>query len=153
MAPRDPYRSFRFEVEVDGFVRAGFSRISGLEHSVEVIEYREGANIDTVHKLPGLSSFADVTFERGVTQDTDFADWVQNLFDFDSVDGSASEEGWRRTIIVYQLDMERTRIKSWEILNAWPRQVSLGDFDATANEVSMETLVVANEGIRQRLLV
>jgi phage tail-like protein len=127
--------------------------VSGLEHSVEVIEYREGANIDTVYKLPGLSSFQDVTFERGVTQDTDFVNWLQQLFDFDALDGAASEEGWRRSIIIYQLDMERTRIKSWEILNAWPRQVSTSDFDATANEVLMETLVVANEGIRQRLLV
>lgn len=153
MAPRDPYRAFRFVVEVGGFARAGFSRVSGLEHDVEVIEYREGANIDTVHKLPGLSSFSDVTFERGMTQDTDFSDWIQTIFDFDAAEGAVSEEGWRRTVIVYQLDMERTRVKSWEILNAWPRKVSTGDLDATANEVTMETLVLACEGIRQRKLV
>ena len=44
----DPYANFRFLIEIDGIVQAGFSECSGFGSSVEVIEYREGGDATTV---------------------------------------------------------------------------------------------------------
>ena len=52
----DPYRNFRFLVEIDGIVQAGFSECSGFGSDVEVVEYREGGEPSTVRKLPGKIS-------------------------------------------------------------------------------------------------
>ena len=49
----DPYKDFRFLVEIDGIVQAGFSECSGFGSDVEVVEYREGGDSATVRKLPG----------------------------------------------------------------------------------------------------
>ena len=40
MARVDPYRNFRFLLEIDGITQGGFSECSGFGSNIEVIEYR-----------------------------------------------------------------------------------------------------------------
>ena len=40
MAINYPYRVFRYQVEIDGISRAGFSEVSGMSSSVDAVEYR-----------------------------------------------------------------------------------------------------------------
>ena len=47
----DPYRSYRFRVEIDGIDRGGFRECSGLDYSQDPIDYREGADPLNVHSL------------------------------------------------------------------------------------------------------
>src|SRR5579872_4906611 len=75
MARVDPYRDFRFLVEIDGIVQAGFSDCSGLGSSVDVIEYREGGDPTTVRKLPGRATYPDITLKWGVTDSRELYDW------------------------------------------------------------------------------
>ena len=43
MASRiDPYKGFRFRVEIDGIQQGGFAECSGLGSEIQVEEYREG---------------------------------------------------------------------------------------------------------------
>ncbi len=63
----DPYRNFRFRVEIDGIVAAGFSEVQIGETVTEVIDYREGNEPFHVRKLPGLHKFGNVTLTRGMT--------------------------------------------------------------------------------------
>ena len=51
---KDPYRSYRFKIEIDGVTRAGFRECSGLDFSHDPVDYREGADPLNVRKLPGL---------------------------------------------------------------------------------------------------
>lgn len=53
----------------------GFSDVSGLGTSIEVVEYREG-NSTEVKKLPGLHKSTDVTLKRGYTGAVDVQDWA-----------------------------------------------------------------------------
>lgn len=63
----DPFPGFDFVVEIDGVETAGFQEVSGLEGSLDVIEYREGADALTVRKLPGMVKYGNVTLKRGLT--------------------------------------------------------------------------------------
>ena len=40
MAINYPYRVFRYQVEIDGMQRGGFSEVSGMSSSVDAVEYR-----------------------------------------------------------------------------------------------------------------
>ena len=76
--PDRPSPSHRFQVEWGG-TRLGFSEVTGLEISVEVIEYREGADKEySPRKLPGVTRYSNITLKRGIIQgDNEFFAWLQ----------------------------------------------------------------------------
>ena len=68
----DPYKNFKFCVKWDGKYVAGVGKISALRRSTEVIHHREGGDPSSSRKSPGLTEFAPITLERGVTHDPEF---------------------------------------------------------------------------------
>jgi phage tail-like protein len=148
----DPYRNFKFEVEIDGFVRAGFSKVSGLSRTTEDTEYREGGENETPHKLPGQTSFSDVTLSRGVSDDEDFQNWSDTIFNVDQVDGEQGDENFRRTVVVYLKNKAGERVIKWTILRAWPKEFSTEDLDGAGNDALIDNLVLVNEGIKRERL-
>src|SRR6185369_10910080 len=71
----DPYKNFKFLVEIDKIVQGGFLECSGFGSAVEVIEYREGGETSSVRKLPGKVSYPDITLKWGVTDSREMYDW------------------------------------------------------------------------------
>jgi phage tail-like protein len=145
--PIDPYRNFKYEVECQGFPRAGFSKISGLKQTTEVTDYREGGENETPRRLPGQTTFDDVTFERGISQDTDFLDWTNEIFDVDNVDGNQGGNDFRKDITIWLKDKAGNRVLKWMMRRAWPKERSYGDLDASSSDVLIETLVMCHEGL------
>lgn len=74
--PSNVLQGYRFIVEVAGLGQMGFKSISGLSEEKEVIEYREGHYPTTMMKMPGLSSFANITCEKGVSLDSRVIQWA-----------------------------------------------------------------------------
>ena len=75
MARVDPYKNFRFLVELDGIVQAGFTDCSGFGSEMEVVEYREGGDPDHVHKLRAKAVYPNITLKWGVTDSHELYDW------------------------------------------------------------------------------
>jgi phage tail-like protein len=148
----DPYRNFKFEVEIDGFVRAGFSKVTGLSRTTEEISYREGGENETPHKLPGQTSFGDITLERGISDDDDFQSWSDTIFNVDQANGEQGGEDFRRKVVIYLKNKAGERRVKWTVFRAWPKELSAGDLDANANDVEIESMVLANEGIKRESL-
>src|SRR5260370_31452577 len=69
MASRtDPYKGFRFRVEIDGIQQAGFRECSGLGSEIQVEEYREGNEKSlALRKLPGKVIYPDLVLKGGAT--------------------------------------------------------------------------------------
>lgn len=146
----DPLKNFRFRVEVDGIARAGFSLVEGLQRETEVIEYREGGQNETAQKSAGLSSFPNVTLERGqILQSTrggddDFYNWAQDVHDV-AAGGNALQ--YRRDLDIVQYNSLNVEVRRWTILNAWPTVFKpFSDLNGLGNENSIERLVLAHEG-------
>lgn len=138
-----PYRNTRFLLEIDGIGVAGFSQATIPENSTEATEYREGSDPPTVRKLWSLNTFGDLTLQRGTAEDsTELFEWRQ-LVEQGDVDDA------RRTIAVILLDEEGEPGARWEFRNAWPRQYDAPDLDATGNEVAIESLEIAHEGMER----
>lgn len=138
MAKPDPYRNCNFLVEIDGITQAGFSDCSGLGADTDVIEYREGGENTTVRKLPGLTKYSNITLKWGLTDSHDLYDWHRTV-----VSGSVQRKNG--SIVLLGLDgQERLR---WNFINAWPAKWDGPDFTAKGNDVAIETLELAHEGI------
>lgn len=137
---QDPYKGFRFRVEIQGIQQAGFSECSSVGSHVEIIEYREGNDTATVHKLPGKVSYPDITLKFGLTDSRDLYDWH-----FKAVNGQID----RRSGSVIQLDDTGNEKIRWNFFRAWPSKWDGPAFSAKGNDVSIETMTITCERIEQ----
>ncbi|MEW6556030.1 MAG: phage tail protein [Elusimicrobiota bacterium] len=145
----DPFRGFKFRV-IDvprRFESAGFTTVSGLNTETEVVEYREGDSAGHMHKLPGLTTFEDITLSRGKSTIDDFQIWRNEVYEVDRGGGLPDRE-FRRNLIIELRDYQNVPVKSWEVRDAWATRLEHGDLDATSSDVWIETLVLAHEGLK-----
>jgi phage tail-like protein len=135
----DPFGQYNFRVEIDGITRAGFKECSGLESTQDAGDYREGTDLGlTMRKLPGLISYSNITLGRGITTDRSLWDWRRKL-----MSGNAD----RRNLSIILMDDAGADAIRWNLRNCWPTKWTGPSFDATANEVAIETLELAHEGV------
>ena len=76
---KDVYRGYKFAVQIAGFQRAAFQKVTGMKSSVEVVEYREGNMPDRMEKFAGMMTYDSVTLERGISNDDDFNTWMKSV--------------------------------------------------------------------------
>jgi phage tail-like protein len=128
----------RFIVEIDGIASGAFMSVSGLESETAVIEYRTGSDATTVRKLPGLTKYANIVLKRGLTRDLSLWNWRQSV-----VNGKTQ----RRSGSIVLLDESGQPVLRWQFEEGWPVKWEGPALDATANEVAVETLEIAHEGL------
>jgi phage tail-like protein len=130
----DPYAGFGFIVEIDGSTAGAFKEVSGLGTSIDVVEYRSGADpTSAVRKLPGLRKFTNVTLKRGVVADLELWSWIASL----SPD--------RRSVAILMLDEERSVVLRFLLHNAWPCRWEGPTLNATGSAVALESLELTHE--------
>lgn len=136
---KDPYRAYNFLVEIDGITRAGFRECSGLDSAQDPIEYREGnEKYLTVRKLPGLVKYSNISLKYGITDDEELWQWRTK-----SVEGQVERKNGS-IVLLDDLGQEKKR---WNFREAWPTKWTGASFNATGNEVAIETLEIAHEGV------
>ncbi len=136
----DPYRNFRFLVEIDGIVQAGFYECSGFGSSVEVVEYREGGEITSVRKLRGLVSYPDISLKWGLTDSRELYDWHKA-----AVDGEVERKNGS-IIILDDTGQEKVR---WNFFSAWPSQYEAPSLDAKANDIAIDSITISCERLER----
>lgn len=147
MATRvDPIRNFRFQLEIDNVTRAGFSEVAIAETTVEAIDYREGTDPPHVRKLSGLTKYGSITLKGGLTSGANSLE----LFKWHN-DVSAGLIGERRkNVAISVLDESgKSEMARFVVSDAWPIKYDPSDLNAKGNEVLIELLELANEGIER----
>ncbi|MCA9070337.1 MAG: phage tail protein [Planctomycetaceae bacterium] len=134
--PDLPYRNFRFLVEFDGLVQAGFSECSGFGSNLEVIEYREGGDPANVRKFPGMASYPDITLKNGVSNSHDLYDWHVEVLDGEITRRQGS------IILLDELGQEAVR---WNFFQGWPSKWEGPALNATGKEVAIQSLTISVE--------
>ena len=136
----DPYTGFRYKIAI-GDITAGFSECTGLSTETAVIEYRNGdeKNPATVRKIAGLTTFTNITLKRGMTKDLKLWDWYKK-----TADGKSE----RREGTIVLLDEAGTQVLKWTFSEGWPNKWEGPALNATANEIAIETLEIACEGLK-----
>ena len=102
-----------------------------------MIEYRELGGPQSI-KLPGRIRYPNVTLRRGLTTSRDLWDWWQTVRD-----GTIQ----RRTVLIALLDDSGQPVLRWTLREAWPVKWELSELDASKNEIAIETLEIAHEGL------
>jgi len=134
-----PLSKFHFRVEWGG-ARIGFTEVSGLEVSTDPIEYRDGASPEYFKtKMPGMKKFGNITLKRGTfAADNDFFNWW-NTHALNTIE--------RRDIVISLLNENHDPVVVWKVKNAWPVKVQSTDLKADGNEVAIESIELAHEGL------
>lgn len=140
----DPYGAYNFEISVHGkaadgkSVQAAFREVSGLEMSVDPIEYRNGNDEKTSRKFSGIRKYTNITLKRGVTGDIDFWKWLL-------VGANGKEDKREGTITL--LDEKRVAVMTWKFKGGWPCKFTGPGLNAGNNEIAMETVEICHEGL------
>jgi phage tail-like protein len=134
-----PLPKFRFQVTWDSTVMS-FQEVSGLDVEAQPIEYRHGDSpAFSVLKMPGLKKYSDVTMKKGVFKaDNKFWEW------FNEIKMNVVK---RKAVTISLLDEAGSNTMVWTLANAWPTKITGTDLKSTGNEVAVETIVIAHEGL------
>lgn len=134
-----PMPKFYFEVKWDSAVMS-FEEISGLDVESQPIEYRHGDSpVHATIKMPGLKKYGNVTMKKGVFKgDNKFWDWF-NQIKMNTIK--------RVPVTISLLDESGKPTMVWTLMNAWPTKITGTDLKAQGNEVAIETIEVAHEGL------
>lgn len=170
----DPIRNFRFLVTFQPHATnapwgaeaatLGFTSVSGLSVTTDSIPYREGGYNTTVHQIPGQTTFAPITLQRGVVLNTkNNWEWMRKLFatvnggaknvqgesfrcDLEiavlshPIPGSAGSESAGATAVDDHVAMR------FKVYNAWITAVSYSDLNAGDNAIFVEQATLVHEG-------
>jgi phage tail-like protein len=140
---RDPMPAFCFKVTFTGVpgesADAFFRSVSGIKFETEVLDVRAGGVNDSTFRLPGATKWQNITLKRGYSGSSGFMQWRDQWLSGTCTRASGS---------IIQLDTELKVITTWKFEEAWPVKWEISDFDASKNELSIETLELAHHGIR-----
>ena|SRR5688572_26704551 len=142
----DPYKNFKFRIKFDNKYVAGLTKISPLTRTTEVIEFREGGNPSSLHKIPGRTRFAPVTLEEGVTHDPSFEAWANTVYNIQG-DAATSLRNYRKDIILELLNEQGVVVMAYKLYRCWVSEYqALPELDANSSKVAIRSIRIENEG-------
>ena len=142
MARNDPYRSFRYRVEINGITHGQFSEVAFADTSTEPVEYREGTDPTHPRKLSGQTKYGNVTLKWGITDDTNLWTWYNTIVEKGAL-------GNRKNISITLIDEQGNDKSRWELSEAWPIKYDPTDFNAKNNDVAIESLEIVTESYKR----
>ena len=131
--------------------------------TTDSIPYREGGYNTTVHQIPGQTTFAPITLQRGVILNTNQNwEWMRNLFATVQAGGSTRSitQNFRCDLEISVLSHPLPKGGSEEgaaaatdhvamrfhVYNAWPTSVAYSDLNAGDNALFVEQMSLVHEG-------
>jgi phage tail-like protein len=152
----DPYRNFRFRLKLDGKYVAGFSKVSALTRTTQIVSHRAGGDPATPPRMPGQSEYQTITLERGVTHDPEFDQWANKVWDYhnsrvDDQSGSSNQavstNDFRKEIVLELYDEAGRKVLAYNIYRCWASEfAAMPEMDGNGNAVAILTLKLENEG-------
>ena len=137
-----PLPAFHYQVDWGGpkGTEVGFSEVSGLTIEHQVIEYRDGVSKEySAVKMPGIPKYNNITMKRGITAaDNDFFKWL-NITKMNKPE--------RRNLTISLLNENHEPVMTWKAVNTFPVKVEGPGLKSTGNEVAIESIEVAHEGL------
>ena len=134
-----PMPKFHFQVKWDSEVMS-FQEVSGLDIEAQPIEYRHGdSKVFSTIKMPGIIKSGNVTMKKGVFKsDNKFWDWFSQI---------KMNTIKRVPVTISLLDETGAPTMVWTLANAWPTKITGTDLKSDGNEVAIESIEIAHEGI------
>ena len=148
----DPFKGYNFLVRLLGSTSqlatgpldilaeaaAGFSECSGLETTLELEPYQEGGNNGTVRQFPTRVTWANIRLKHGLAISDDLWNWHY---------GFVEGRGQRRDGLIILLNDLQVPVKLWQFKRGLPAKWTGPSLNAAQNQVAVEDLEIAHEGL------
>ncbi len=143
----DPYRTFKFQILIDGKPVAGLKKMGALKRKTEAIKWRAAGDPSKERILPGGTSYEPITLEQGLSHDPVFENWA-NLVNNIEGDAAMSLKNFRKDIVINVLNLQGQVAISYKVFRAWVSEYqAVPEMDAaTMNAVGIQTLTLQHEG-------
>jgi len=143
----DPYRTFKFQVLIDGKPVAGLSKMSSLKKSTESVVWRSAGDPSHERQLPGGTKYEPITLEQGLTHDPVFEEWANRVNSIEG-DKAMSLKNFRKNIVINVLNLQGEVAISYKVFRAWVSEYqALPDFDASSmSQIGIQTITLQHEG-------
>lgn len=141
----DPLVSFHFSVDLQGKALGYFTEVSGIGSENEVVEHKVmevNGSTERVMKIPGRLKWENVVCKRGITSAMDMWTWRQMI-----VDGGVESARMSGSVVMY--DEAFKEVARWDFVRGWPVKVTGPSVKSDGNEVGVEELTIAHEGIKR----
>ncbi len=109
-----------------------FQEVQGLSVDVETEDFVEGGENRFVHKLPKRTKYSEITLKRGMFIGSGIVLWCRNAIE--------SFNFQPTNVIITLLNEMHLPISAWYVVNAYPVQWSVSDFNAEESKVVLETI-------------
>ncbi len=129
---------------------AAFSEATGMEATVDVIEFRQGNSQSfSPVKVPGLVKHGNITLKYGYTESNSFRQWAAAC-----VSDTRSTQMARATVTIELLDVTKgitaearagKASNQYILQDAWVTKYTAPDMNALQSEIAIETLEIAFE--------
>jgi phage tail-like protein len=135
-----PLPVFHFRVSF-GTEQLGFTEVAGLTQERQMIEYRAGDFPEySSIKFPGMAKYSNITLKRGIMQsDNKFFEWLSSGMKLSKVD--------RKDLTISLLNEKHEPVMTWKVSRAFPVKIEGPALKATGNEVAIESIEIAHEGL------
>ncbi|MEO0864809.1 MAG: phage tail protein [Pseudomonadota bacterium] len=143
----DPYRTFMFQVVLDGVPVAGLKKFSGLKRTTEAVKWRSAGEPGIERVMPGGTTYEPITLEEGMTHDPTFENWA-NLVNNIQGNAAMSLVQYRKDITLNILNLQGAVALSYKIYRCWVSEAQMvPELDAgTTNAVGIRMIKLENEG-------
>ncbi|MEM8641110.1 MAG: phage tail protein [Cyanobacteria bacterium P01_G01_bin.54] len=128
-----PLPVFYYKVTIGDEDAIAFSEASGLTLEYETITYKHGLSYKEGNiYMPGLQTDVNLTLKKGIVKaDNYLLQWIQSV-NLNTVE--------KRDIRIDLLNESGEPTVSWLVYDAFPKKLEAPSFNATSNEVAIESL-------------
>jgi phage tail-like protein len=142
----DPYRNFKFKLKIDNLYVAGLNKCSALKKTTEKVDWYESGDQSTAHRLPGKTSYDAITLTAGVTHDTAFEEWANQVNNFQG-EAAMSLKNFRKNLTIEVYNEAGQLAIAYHVFRCWVSEYqALPELDAGGNAVMLQTIKLENEG-------
>ena len=141
----NPLVDFRFLVEIDSLIVAGFSEVSGLQQTIDVEEYEEGGE-SMIHYLPKTIKHTNLILKKGLVLDSDLRNWYEQAM----------------KAVVYKsgpIPLKNIKLSIWNerqeeavvytFDDAYPVKWIGPTLNAKGNSIAVESLEIVHRGLKK----
>ncbi len=109
-----------------------FQSVAGLSVEYETETIKEGGENRFEHTLPVRTKYSDISLKRGLLTDSDLLKWCLDAFE--------NRVFVPSDVQISLLNGEHEPLKTWNVVQAWPKKWAVSDFNAEENSLVIETL-------------
>lgn len=154
----DPYGSYYFALEVNGYEVGHFQECSGLKNSSTVFEIEEGGLNGKTHKRPGQSKWENIILKCATSTSQFLVSWrdlyLRDMYAKPTLgsgepgESDGRRDWWGTTSGAITLKSNSGKvIRRYTFKEAWPVSWEGPSLNATASGLAIETLEIAHGGL------